>query len=291
MSGKNRHKGKTKHESAPSLIGLCDIESTDTVARLQRAASDTVQRTQPAPNEEPSSPETFATLLRAVESTEFAARLQQAEAESHASQRPQPAPKEEPNRHETLASLLRAIETTALATDLQQAEADPGPQLPPLIARPKVEIRRLAQKIERLSTWLQNCFPIDPPPGPPPDPRRCPRLFNPPLVAYYWTGGTPKPQPVADISLNGIYLLTQHRLLPGTRVFMALQRTDQERETPEWWIAMDVMIMRHGRDGFGGAFVASTPGLARPVSPSLDNCGNKEALERFMKHLTVSDQL
>ena len=72
---------------------------------------------------------------------------------------------------------------------------------------------------------------------------------------------------------------------------MALQRIDQERETPEWWIAMDVMVMRHGRDGFGGAFVASTPGLARPVSPSLDNCGNKEALERFMKHLAVSDQL
>ena len=44
---------QNKGQSAPSLIGLCDIESTDTAARLQRAASDTVQRPQPAPNEEP----------------------------------------------------------------------------------------------------------------------------------------------------------------------------------------------------------------------------------------------
>jgi hypothetical protein len=72
---------------------------------------------------------------------------------------------------------------------------------------------------------------------------------------------------------------------------MALQRTDQERETPGWWIAVDAMVIRLGNDGFACAFVPFMPGLARATERSVVNCGDKKTLERFVKHLTVSTQL
>ena len=85
MNAKKWHEYTTKGESAPSLVGP---------------------------------------WVRAIESTELVARLQQAESE--ASQRPQPAPDEKPDRHESLATLLRAIESTEFAARLQQAESDAG---------------------------------------------------------------------------------------------------------------------------------------------------------------------
>ena len=168
----------------------------------------------------------------------------------------------------------------------------------PFLARLKGEMRRLAPKIgasarvlldsaeERLSTWLRNW--LSPPP--PRDQRRSQRLVKPPLVAYYWTGGTPPPQAVADISPGGLYLVTHDRLLPGTTISMTLQRNDQERETPGWWIAVDVMVIRLGKDGFAGAFIPSMPSLAYTAARRVGNRGDTENLERFVKHLTVSTQ-
>ncbi len=139
---------------------------------------------------------------------------------------------------------------------------------------------------ERLSTWLQNWLsaPL------PRDQRRSQRLVKPPLVAYYWTGGAPPPQAVADISPDGLYLVTHDRLLPGTRVSMTLQRSDQERESTGWWIAVDVMVVRLGNDGFAGAFIPSMPGLSYTAARRAGNRGDKETLVRFVKHLTVSTQ-
>ncbi len=71
-----------------------------------------------------SAPSLIGPWVRAIEGTEFVARLQQAE--SDAAQRPQPAPDEERDRHECLATLLRAIESTEFAARLQQAESDAG---------------------------------------------------------------------------------------------------------------------------------------------------------------------
>ena len=53
----------------------------------------------------------------------------------------------------------------------------------------------------------------------PVDPRQYPRLFNPPLVAWFWTGGPYSPHKVADVSSSGIYLVTHARWsrAPGFR--------------------------------------------------------------------------
>ena len=86
---------------------------------------------------------------------------------------------------------------------------------------------------------------------------------------------------------------------------MTLQRTDQERGTPEWWIAVDVLIVRLGNDGIGGAFIQSMPGFVPSAARTLENCadkmflerfsmeecGDKVTLERFVQYLTAPDQL
>lgn len=168
----------------------------------------------------------------------------------------------------------------------------------PLIARLTDEIRSLAPKVgpstrallnsaeERLSQWLQSWLAL-PPPG---DPRGSPRLLKPPLVAYYWTGGTPKPQAVLDISSTGLFLVTHDRWHPGTGISMALQRTDQERGTPGYWIAVNVMVIRQADNGFGGIFIPCLPGLADNARRRAANRADKETLEQFIKQLAASTQ-
>lgn len=91
--------------------------------------------------------------------------------------------------------------------------------------------------------------------------------------------------------------------MTGTRLFMTLQRADHEYGTLEEWIAADVLIIRHGNDGFGGAFVPSRPRHADQASYGVgkhgeiltlerftqENCGDKETLARFVQQLTVSE--
>ena len=109
MGAKKLHQDTTQDESASSLNSLWARAIESTEFAPRLQQADPPQ---PAPNEEPNNPETFATLLRAIESTKFAAPQQQAESR-------QPAPDEDPDRHEALAILLRAIENTEFAASLR----------------------------------------------------------------------------------------------------------------------------------------------------------------------------
>jgi hypothetical protein len=304
-----------RREAASILLRA--IESSDYAARLQPAESDAGQRPEPSPDEKPNRHETVATLLHAIESTEFAASLQE-EAPGIA-QPDLPTPSEPPKSDATIPAstllnhphvLAPAPRSGSAAREKSPDSAPPSPSASvadhspgaPFIARLKGEVRRLAPKIgestrvlldsaeERLSTWLLNW--LSPPPR---DQRGSERLVKPPLVAFYWTGGAPRPQVVADISSRGLYLVAGDRWLPGTRVSMTLQRTDQKSETPGAWIAVDVNVIRRGKDGIGGAFIPPMPptmtGLAHTAARRAEDSGDKETLERFVKRLTASTQL
>jgi hypothetical protein len=65
------------------------------------------------------------------------------------------------------------------------------------------------------------------------DRRRGERLPALGLVAYYWTGGAPQPYQLGDVSQSGLYLLTEERWLPGTRIVMTLQRERGSDETSD----------------------------------------------------------
>ena len=113
--------------------------------------------------------------------------------------------------------------------------------------------------------------------------RRSPRIRYPKLVAYYWTGGSPKAFRIGDIGPTGFYLITEDRWIVGTRILMTLQRTEAEVENSESQITVPVTVVRAGHDGVGFEFVTSAaidPDSGRVVPSSRQS---KERLTRFLE--------
>jgi hypothetical protein len=115
--------------------------------------------------------------------------------------------------------------------------------------------------------------------------RRAPRQPLPGLVAYYWTGSTPRAYRIADISSSGFYVLTEERWFPGTMVLMTLQRTDRNGKNLEDSIAVQSRVVRWGSDGLGLAYV-----LTKAVDPNSgeamrENGADKKMLDRFLERL------
>jgi uncharacterized membrane protein (UPF0127 family) len=128
-----------------------------------------------------------------------------------------------------------------------------------------------------LLSWIQNWLSSDR--------RRAPRHPLPGLVAYYWTGSTPRAYQIADISSSGFYVLTEERWFPGTMVLMTLQRTDSSGKNLDDSIAIQSRVVRWGSDGLGLAFV-----LSKAVDPNSgesmrENGADKKMLERFLERL------
>ncbi len=128
-----------------------------------------------------------------------------------------------------------------------------------------------------LKAWLQNWLSADR--------RRSERVPLPGLVAYYWTGSTPRAYQISDISSTGLYLLTEERWYPGTMVLMTLQRTDSAGRNIDDAVAVQSKVVRWGSDGLGLAFV-----LPRAVDPDLSEVryrtgADKKTLERFLNRL------
>ncbi|MGO8708797.1 MAG: PilZ domain-containing protein [Terracidiphilus sp.] len=87
----------------------------------------------------------------------------------------------------------------------------------------------------------------------PEDARITSRESLPGLIAYYFTGGTPKPHAVRDISLTGMYILTEERWYPGTVIRVTL--TDRHHPSTERSITVNAKAVRAGREGVGFEFV------------------------------------
>jgi hypothetical protein len=92
------------------------------------------------------------------------------------------------------------------------------------------------------------------------DRRRASRLPAPNLVAYYWTGGAPKAYKLGNVSRSGLYLLTEERWLPGTRIVMTLQKVKDGRSDSaksDEISRVESEVVRWGEDGVGFHFVES----------------------------------
>lgn len=118
-----------------------------------------------------------------------------------------------------------------------------------------------------------------------PDPRRAPRESASGLAAYYWTGASPIPHSIRDISSTGLYVVTEERWYPGTLVLMTLQRTDGEEAREERSIYVHSRAVRWGNDGVGLQFVLpETPDSKRAKDLLVDSVDRK-TLDRFLKRL------
>jgi hypothetical protein len=91
------------------------------------------------------------------------------------------------------------------------------------------------------------------------DRRRASRQSLPGLIAYYFTGGTPEPQKISNISVTGFYLQTEERWMPGTIVRMTLQRIGTKGDDPSDIISVNSRIVRWGEDGEGFEFILADP--------------------------------
>ena len=128
-----------------------------------------------------------------------------------------------------------------------------------------------------LLSWIQNWLSSDR--------RRAPRQPLPGVVAYYWTGSTPRAYQIADISISGFYVLTEERWFPGTMVLMTLQRTDSSGKNLDDSIAVQSRVVRWGSDGLGLAFVVSKALDPNNGESMRENGADKKALERFLERL------
>ena len=105
----------------------------------------------------------------------------------------------------------------------------------------------------------------------------------PGLVAYYWTGGAPQAFHIADISTNGLYLLTDERWFPGTMILMTLQRTNTDGDDPDDFISVLTKVIRWGTDGVGLSFVPSNTVDLNSGQPLPEAGVGKKALHRFIQ--------
>jgi hypothetical protein len=83
------------------------------------------------------------------------------------------------------------------------------------------------------------------------------RLHHPGLVAYFFTGGAPRPHAIEDISVTGFFLNTDHLYMLGTVVRMTLQRAGTRGDKPGDTLTVHSRMVRHGATGGGFEFVLS----------------------------------
>lgn len=112
--------------------------------------------------------------------------------------------------------------------------------------------------------------------------RRGERVALPGLVAFYFTGGAPKPHEIVNISTSGLYLRSKELWAPNTLVRMTLEREDP-RLGEKKSISVLARIVRIDEEGIGHEFV-STEVLARlHTRDFLPQQGtNRKELERFL---------
>ena len=118
-----------------------------------------------------------------------------------------------------------------------------------------------------------------------PDPRKAPREPAPGLAAYYWNGAAPKGHTIRDISLTGMFVVTEERWYPGTLVLMTLQKTDSGESIAERSISVMSRAVRWGNDGVGLQFVLPEDQNSRQGQSPLMDGASKRDFARFLKRL------
>jgi hypothetical protein len=151
-------------------------------------------------------------------------------------------------------------------------KSKPAPPFP-ASAKPKAESAAGGLR-SKFRQWLN-------PVSSPSDRRRAARRYVPGMVAHYFTGGAPKPKDVADISISGMYLLTDDRWMPGTMIQMTLQKPCAYGEKKQ---SMNVLsrIVRRGSDGVAIEFIMpeALSHISHDIQPS--QATDKVALARFI---------
>lgn len=155
--------------------------------------------------------------------------------------------------------------------------AETAPTQPPTKAAPAPESSAGArpQASVKPKSWWKKLIDPDPP-----DLRRATRESIPGLFVYYWTGGTPTPNQVRDISQSGCYVLTSERWYPGTIMQMTLAGKDKKGF--EHSITVQSRAVRWGNDGVGLEFVLIDPKAPTRGEWLAPSGANREQFSEFL---------
>ncbi|MGA2349197.1 MAG: hypothetical protein ABSF70_02090 [Terracidiphilus sp.] len=171
-----------------------------------------------------------------------------------------------------------AARTASIVSDTSVlAREEEIPQARPEEATAKAEAKK---EISKPKNWLQRWLSPDPP-----EPRKAPRETLPGLAVYFWTGGTPKPHAILNISSTGMYVLTEERWYPGTLVQMTLKKTAPGKTIPECSISLLARANRWGNDGVGLSFVVRDPRNSRGGDDAQANSVSREELDQFLARI------
>jgi hypothetical protein len=129
-------------------------------------------------------------------------------------------------------------------------------------------------------SWLQRLLSLDPP-----EPRKTLRAALPDLAAYFWTGGTPQPHAIRNISPTGMYVVTDERWYPGTLVQMTLRKAGRDGTGAEASISLLTRVNRWGNDGVGLGFVVRDHRASRAGEATPSEAIEREVLDEFLARI------
>jgi len=141
-----------------------------------------------------------------------------------------------------------------IAPTITGATATPAPPQPDQAPAPR-------WKATASKSWLQSMLLSEPA-----DPRKAERVALPWLVAYFFTGASPVAHDIRDISVTGVFVLTENRWYPGTVVRITL--TDKRNPTAMRSLTINAEVMRAADDGVGFQFVLKDGKDSRHASAS-----------------------
>jgi hypothetical protein len=183
--------------------------------------------------------------------------------------------------------LLASQPVSEVAEDQDAARAAwEAEEIEPVFARTKIaEEEKPPKKKEKLSLamrlqrWIVGDLPeIDE------DRRRAERTSLPGLVAFYWSGGTPKPHEIVNISKTGLYLRTSELWSLETLVRMTLQRPVTDKKQKRESISVLARVVRIDKGGVGHEFVtAEALRNARSMDVMPSRGTDWKELDRFLE--------
>ncbi len=93
--------------------------------------------------------------------------------------------------------------------------------------------------------------------GQPKERRRAKRIVNPPIQAYYWTGGRSRPLPLLNVSETGAFVQSDTEWCPGTIAHFVLECNDSELQAQPENLALSVwaQIVHITPEGMGLQFI------------------------------------
>lgn len=195
---------------------------------------------------------------------------------------PVPETKEKSVEPEPRQAPVAAHSEATVETRQAALQATPIAEAPPEIKKPPKPIRKKEPKerlplAARVQRWLGDAASLS---G---NRRKGERIALPGLVAFYWSGGAPKPHEIVNISKSGFYLRTKELWSPDTLLRMTLQRPPDAQGAPEQ-ISVLARVVRIDDGGVGHEFVTTEVLEALRARDILPEHGtDKKELAKFLQ--------